>query len=392
MESRTNKTICLACFGELDSDRVCTSCKQKSDDTPAPPHHLPPRTVLKNRYLICKAIGEGGFGITYLAWKFLEGDTKGTKVAIKELFPNAYVYRMHRSNNLEIKDKANLVANSRSISRFMHEAKILASLKNTLGIVDVVDFFSANKTSYIVMEYLAGISLKNYHKQHGNISMDNLIDILLPIFDGLEFVHEKGLIHRDISPDNIIILDKNKFAKLVDFGASKSISITEQTSMSIVLKHGFAPEEQYRTNGEQGPWSDVYALACSMYYCMVGKLPPESIQRVSKDNIVPPSQMNAEISKSQEIVLMRALSVYSKNRYQSISEFKLALLAAKPIKLFPTKTIATSTSKDKNKDNNSESIKKSEPTKRNEQISNTSPITRTRHTSILSKMRSRNKK
>ena len=329
MEStRTNKTICLACFGELDSNRVCTTCKQKSDDSPAPPHHLPPRTLLHKKYLLCKAIGEGGFGITYLAWKV----TDGTKVAIKELFPNAYVYRMPRSNNLEVKDKSNLLANTKSISRFMHEAKILASLKNTLGIVDVVDFFSANKTSYIVMEFLDGISLKNYHKAHGNLSMDKLLDLLNPVFDGLQAVHLKGLIHRDISPDNIIIVDKLASAKLVDFGASKRINFNENTAMSIVLKHGFAPEEQYRKNGEQGAWSDVYALACTMYYCLVGKLPPESVQRVIKDNIVPPSHANANLAKFQEFAIMRALSVYSKNRYQSIAEFKQALQKSKPKK------------------------------------------------------------
>ncbi|MCL1953309.1 MAG: protein kinase, partial [Firmicutes bacterium] len=197
MESnRNNKTTCLSCFGELGGDRVCTTCKQKADDTPSPSHHIAARTVLHKKYLLCKAIGEGGFGITYLAWRM----TDGVKVAIKELFPNAYVYRTPRSNCLQLKDKANLIANTKCINRFMHEAKTLASLKNTAGIVDVLDFFNTNKTSYIVMEYLEGLQLKLVHKQKGNLKFDELYQMLLPIFDGLQSVHQKGLIHRDISP------------------------------------------------------------------------------------------------------------------------------------------------------------------------------------------------
>jgi serine/threonine protein kinase len=211
----------------------------------------------------------------------------------------------------------------------MNEAKILASLKNTVGIVDVIDFFNTNKTSYIVMEHLDGLSLKNYHKRQGNLTLEQLYTLLAPIFDGLQVVHSKGLIHRDISPDNIIIDSQNN-AKLIDFGASKRVNYTENSSMSIVLKHGFAPEEQYRKHGEQGPWSDVYALASTIYYCMVGKLPPESVQRLYKDNITNPSSMGISIDKAQELVLMRALSVYAKNRYQTVLEFKQALSKSMP--------------------------------------------------------------
>ncbi|MDR3022283.1 MAG: serine/threonine protein kinase [Clostridiales bacterium] len=317
--ARTHKTICLVCFGDLDKDRVCVQCKEKSDDTPSPAHHIPARSVLNKKYLLGKSIGEGGFGITYFAWNL----NTGNRVAIKEYYPSGNVNRMPRSNSIEVNDKANQVSTNRSLQRFKHEAKTLVSLKNTDGIVSVQDFFSANNTAYIVMEYLDGISLKTYHKTHGNIGMSKLCELILPVIDGLQHVHQQGIIHRDISPDNIIITKQNT-VKLIDFGAAKRIN-NEGEMLSVVLKHGFAPEEQYRSQGIQGPWSDIYALAASMYYCITGKLPPESVQRLHKDLIVKPSLQGCDINPLQEVALMRALSVFAKNRYQNMSQFKEAL-------------------------------------------------------------------
>lgn len=321
---RTSKNICLNCFGTLDSGRVCLSCKKKADDTPAPHHHLPVRTVLADKYLICRALGEGGFGITYLAW-----DTeRSIKVAIKEYFPSGYVNRMPRSNQVIINSKQNQAASNRGLKRFIDEAKTLAKIKNLPGIVSVRDFFSANGTAYIVMEYLDGISLKKYlQRKGGRIPCDEILTILRPIMDSLVSVHKLGMIHRDISPDNIIIT-KNNEVKLIDFGAAKQSNL-DGKSLSIVLKQGFAPEEQYRTHGEQGPWTDIYALGVTIYYAITGTLPPESIQRMYKDTIMRPSEKGAIISPTQESALMKSLAVFAQHRYQDVTHMITGLYGLK---------------------------------------------------------------
>ena len=317
----------MNCFGDLNLQRVCVNCTKKSDDTPSLPHHLPQRTVLNNRYLVSKALGEGGFGITYLAWDL----TQGTKCAIKEYYPSGYVNRVPKSNQVIINSKQNQAASNRGLKRFIDEAKILARIKNLPGIVSVKDFFSANGTAYIVMEFLDGISLKKYmQRKGGRITTDEVLTILRPVMESLIHVHDMNLIHRDISPDNILITKYNE-VKLIDFGAAKQSNL-DGKSLSIVLKQGFAPEEQYRTHGEQGPWTDIYALGVSIYYCITGKLPPESIQRMYKDAIVKPSEHKAVISHAQENALMKSLAVFSKNRYQDMDQMIKGLYGVRSIK------------------------------------------------------------
>lgn len=312
---RNNRNICLYCFGDLNSDRVCSACGKKADDTPNAPHQLPKRSLLKKRYLIDRAIGEGGFGITYSAWDV----TTGKHVAIKEYYPSGYVSRDPRSFQIIINSKQNHAATNRGLKRFIDEAQHLSSVNNLEGIVSVYDFFSANNTAYIVMEYLDGISLKRYVRRKGKLDATTALTILKPVILSLGAVHKTGLIHRDVSPDNILITKTNE-VKLIDFGASKEANPDGQ-SVSIVLKQGFAPEEQYRLHGEQGPWTDVYALGVTIYYCITGQLPPESIQRMYDDTIIPPSGLGAKITERQERALMKALAVFAKDRYRSMADF-----------------------------------------------------------------------
>ncbi len=313
---RTNKNICLYCFGDLDGNRVCMNCHRKADDSPSPPHHLPQRTVLgtQNRYLIGKALGEGGFGITYLAWDL----QNGIKVAVKEYFPSGYVTRVAASNQVIINSKQNQAASNRGLKRFVEEARALAKIKNLAGVVNVRDFFSANGTAYIVMEFLDGVSLKKYlQRKGGKISVDEVLTIMRPVMESLTQVHKIGLVHRDISPDNIIITKFNE-VKLIDFGAAK-YSNPDGRSLSIVLKQGFAPPEQYDTHGEQGPWTDVYALGVTLYYAITGMLPPESIRvMMGKEAIKRPSELGIAIEQGVENALMKCLAVDKKKRYQDV--------------------------------------------------------------------------
>lgn len=338
---RTNKNICLYCFGDLDSSRVCMNCHHKADDTPSPPHHLPQRTVLgtQNRYLVGKALGEGGFGITYLAWDLQQG----IKVAIKEYFPSGYVTRVAGNNQVIINSKQNQAASNRGLKRFVEEARALAKIKNLAGVVNVRDFFSANGTAYIVMEFLDGVSLKKYlQRRGGKLGIDEILTIIRPVMDSLTQVHKIGLIHRDISPDNILITKFNE-VKLIDFGAAK-YSNPDGRSLSIVLKQGFAPPEQYDTHGEQGPWTDVYALGITIYYAITGVLPPESIRiMMGKDTIKRPSELGIAIDAGVENALMKALAVDKKKRYQDVASMIAGLYNPRA----PRKTVATVTAAEK---------------------------------------------
>ncbi|MDE6618096.1 MAG: protein kinase [Clostridiales bacterium] len=334
---RTNKNICLFCFGDLDTDRVCMSCHHKADDVPSPPHHLPQRSVIgpQNRYLIGKALGEGGFGITYLGWDLQQG----IKVAVKEYFPSGYVTRVAGNNQVIINSKQNQAASNRGLKRFVEEARALAKIKNLNGVVNVRDFFSANGTAYIVMEFLDGVSLKKYlQRRGGKVGADEILTIMRPVMDSLTQVHKIGLIHRDISPDNILITKYNE-VKLIDFGASK-YSNPDGRSLSIVLKQGFAPPEQYDTHGEQGPWTDVYALGVTIYFAITGVLPPESIRiMMGKEAIKRPSEMGIAIDPGVENALMKALAVDKKKRYQDVQQMINGLYNPRA----PRKTVAAAT-------------------------------------------------
>ena len=310
---RSTKNICLECYGDLDAERECLTCGKRADDTPGLAHHLPKRAVLNGRYLIVRALGEGGFGITYLAWDLM----KHRKCAVKEYYPAGFVSRIPKSCGLIVGDKQNLEACNRGLDRFIDEAKALAQIKSLPGIVSVHDFFAANGTAYIVTEFLDGISLKRYvQKKGGRISADEALAILRPVMESLEKVHNLSILHRDISPDNILITKYNQ-VKLIDFGAAR-LTGTDGTLPSVVLKQGFAPEEQYRPGGEQGAWTDVYALGVTIYYCVTGKLPPESTKRLEHDDLVRPSSLDAQMKPAQEAALLKAVSVFAVHRYQDI--------------------------------------------------------------------------
>lgn len=337
---RTNKNICLYCFGDLDSNRVCMNCHHKADDVPSPPHHLPQRTVIgpQNRYLIGKALGEGGFGITYLGWDLQQG----IKVAVKEYFPSGYVTRIAGNNQVIINSKQNQAASNRGLKRFVEEARALAKIKNLSGVVNVRDFFSANGTAYIVMEFLDGVSLKKYlQRKGGKIGIDEVLTIMRPVMESLTQVHKTELIHRDISPDNILITKQNE-VKLIDFGAAK-YSNPDGRSLSIVLKQGFAPPEQYDTHGEQGPWTDVYALGVTVYFAITGVLPPESIRvMMGKDVIKRPSELGIAIDAGIENALMKSLAVDRKKRYQDVQQMINGLYNPRaPRKPIPSPTTTT---------------------------------------------------
>ena len=279
-------------------------------------HYLKKETKLNGRYILKSVLGEGGFGITYYG----EDDLFGNEVAIKEFFPQGIVTRNNEyTDNVTVtyakQDEAFLAGKK----RFIGEARVMAKFNGDQGIVNVTDFFEANNTAYIVMEYLDGITLKEYLKGNRQIPVDELMGLLAPLLESLDDVHQSGLIHRDISPDNIMVL-KDGSVKLMDFGAARDYTEFGEKSLSIVLKPGYAPAEQYQSRGVQGPWTDIYALCATIYKCITGKTPEDSIQRVMEDDLKKPSELGVDISPQIEKTLLKGMSIAPKDRYQNLKD------------------------------------------------------------------------
>ena len=315
------KRYCYSCMKPFDgAEERCPHCGAVRSYS-APIHQLRPGTVLDGRYLVGKAIGQGGFGITYIG----RDTVLDLRVAIKEYYPNGYSTRNHRVSDVVTitdDDRDGFFHNGKD--KFLREAKILAMFCDDPGIVGVRDYFEANATAYIVMEYLQGVTLKDYITERGPLPAAGVLELMHPIITVLGKVHEHGVIHRDISPDNILLLADGR-PKILDFGAAREVS--EGQSLSVMLKLGYAPEEQYRRKGRQGPWTDVYALCATMYFCLTGFAPEESIERVwnNDENMVKPSEAGSDIDPREEAVLLKGLAVKSADRYQSMRELEAAL-------------------------------------------------------------------
>ena len=196
----------------------------------------------------------------------------------------------------------------------------MAKFSKDEGIVKALDFFEINNTAYIVMEYLEGITLKQYIRENQRITLEELVRLLVPLIESLDEIHSQGMIHRDISPDNIMVLPDGRI-KLMDFGAARDYTKFGEKTLSIVLKPGYAPPEQYQTHGIQGPWTDIYALCATMYKCITGENPPDAIERVMDDSLKKISEFGIVIPPQEEAAIIKGMSVSAKDRYQDIKDF-----------------------------------------------------------------------
>ena len=280
-------------------------------------HCLRKGTRLIGHYTIEGVLGQGGFGITYLGIDELHEK----KVAIKEFFPQGIVTR-----NIEYQDTVTVTFvgekdnYEKGKERFLKEARTMAKFSKDEGIVKALDFFEINNTAYIVMEYLEGITLKQYIRENQRITLEELVRLLVPLIESLDEIHSQGMIHRDISPDNIMVLPDGRI-KLMDFGAARDYTKFGEKTLSIVLKPGYAPPEQYQTHGIQGPWTDIYALCATMYKCITGETPPDAIDRVIDDHLKKISEFGITIPPQVESVIIKGMSVSAKDRYQDIKDF-----------------------------------------------------------------------
>lgn len=321
--------ICYSCFKEIPEDSGC--CPYCGFDERANrenyPQALPAGTVLNAQYVIGRVLGQGGFGITYIAQDY---DSKEI-LAVKEYFPSA---NATRTTNLEVIPFSGEKGESYAYGMecFVNEAFILAKFTGNINIANVSCCFKENGTAYYVMEYVDGQSfedlIRERFEKNGGMSWEEAAEIIDAVLNALAAVHSEGIIHRDIAPDNISIM-RDGTVKLLDFGAAR-YSLGDAThSLDVVLKHGFAPKEQYSRRGKQGPSTDLYAAAATMYYALTGHKPPDAIERVDRDELALPSAMRLAypVSRDQEEVLLKALAVDSCDRYQSAEEFQSDLRA-----------------------------------------------------------------
>ena len=338
MASINLNSLCLGCMSTLPHPKaVCPNCgwSRKTDQNSV--SQLKQGIILRNptngnQYLIGKAAGQGGFGIVYVAFDV----TNNRKVAIKEYFPNQFVNRDHSSTVIPINDtqeNRNFLAKQKR--RFYQEAEKMQLFHDSPNVVNVLDYFEANDTAYIVMEFIEGQTFAKVLDRMPNkrLSLKDVLANLKPIVDVLERIHHTpytddkgvqqfGITHRDISPENIMYAADGS-VKLLDFGAAR-VSAPGKPPTGII-KPGYAPLEQYLSvsgpDSAQGSWTDVYALAATIYRAITGEIPPNAVDRLGVDKLIPPSAMGIQITPEEEKVLLKGLAVKYPNRYQSVSQF-----------------------------------------------------------------------
>ncbi|MCE5236584.1 MAG: DUF5050 domain-containing protein [Clostridiaceae bacterium] len=322
MDFKAIERLCMGCLGEMqDGDRFCAQCGFDNEQ-PKEPHYLPPRSILAGKYLVGRVLGEGGFGITYLGFDL----NLNIKVAIKEYFPAGYVARAGSGATVTPFTGSSAEYYNNGIEKFLTEARSLARFHNLDGIVEVRDFFRENGTAYIVMEFVDGVNLREaLERRGGRMPAAEVMALMQPLVASLVKVHQTGLVHRDISPDNIMLTPEGRL-KLLDFGAARDVAGNK--SVSVVLKPGYAPEEQYRTHGELGAWTDIYALCGTIYKLITGVTPPESVERLSNDTLRAPAQLGVSVAPAQEAALLRGLSVRKEGRFSYTNELYDALYGA----------------------------------------------------------------
>lgn len=319
--------LCGNCFQQRAVQQgPCSECGyDPAPDTAAYPMALPIGSILNGSYIVGRVLGQGGFGITYLAWNH----NQKARIAIKEYFPDGVVARLRGTPLASPVSQDAREMFSYGAQRFLDEARVLGKFRGSVGVVGASSFFEENGTAYFTMEYVEGPSFKRYIKEHGGqISWQEALGVLFPVIDALSAVHQEGIYHRDVTPDNILLSRGGK-VKLIDFGSAR-YGARGGRELDVLLKAGYAPMEQYSGDKEQGPYTDVYSLAACFYAAITGYLPPDSLERAREDRLIPPSQRGVPIPRELEGAILRGLSVRRQDRFQTMREFREALAPLRP--------------------------------------------------------------
>jgi serine/threonine protein kinase len=281
------------------------------------PGALPLFTHLNNRYLIGRVLGKGGFGITYIAKDIVTDRV----CAVKEYMPTEYAARDGETQNVyPFPDQKAQYVFAHGKEKYIEEAKTLLRLLNDPIVVDIWDYFTQNNTAYFVMEFLDGNDLrKRARLAGGTVDPDFAKLVFVTVASSLMEIHRMNILHRDLSPENIIITVNGQI-KLIDFGAARNFVSTQNKGMSILLKPGFAPPEQYSTKGSQGPWTDVYALCATFYNVVSGKPLVDALFRYRGERQPSLSELGCAVSKKTSDVIEKGMELDHNKRYQDFRQ------------------------------------------------------------------------
>ena len=313
---------CPGCM-EPSQENPCSRCGFDSRSPSGMEYALPLNTILAGKYVVGRVLGQGGFGITYIGWDLaLE-----RKVAIKEYYPSGQVSRTQGTQSLTwyTTEQAS-VARKSGMEMFLKEARKMVKVDNIPGVVRVLELFQENGTAYIVMEFVEGETLKTRLQKTGPLSWSQATAIFEPVVHAMSKVHRAGLVHRDLSPDNLM-LTADGSVKILDLGAAKDLNVNSGASSMQVAKSGFSPLEQYTQRGNSGPWTDVYAMAATIYYTLTGKLPPNAVDRLDHDTLSWSEPGLTALSPAALAALEHAMEVQISDRIQTMDELEQRLFS-----------------------------------------------------------------
>ncbi len=309
--------LCMGCMNQMDEKlTVCPHCGFNEAALRQESYYLKPGTIIGGKYIVGKALSYGGYTVTYIG---MDAE-KTRKVMIKEYLPSDFSTRSEGDTEVTIYSGDACEQFEQGLTTFLNEANRIGQLQNPQGIMRVYDCVAENDTGYVISEYLEGRTLKQIMEKGKRFPVQEAKEFVCRILEGLRQVHPLNIIHCDISPETILVTNTGEI-KLLDFGATRYVTTANSKSLAIILKQGFAPEEQYRSRGERGPWTDVYALGAVMYYMITGVVPVESVDRALMDELKEPSKLGVQIPSNTENALMNALNVYQKDRTPSAEIF-----------------------------------------------------------------------
>lgn len=313
-----NKKLCDSCFAEVNGEGACEKCGFDKNTYSPDAMVLPIGTRLENKIIIGRVMGKGGFGVTYLGY-----DIRMEKViAVKEYYPNGIAYRAPGGTEISVNDGKSAETFNDGAEKFYTEAEMVAQFNGNPNIVSVYDYFRANNTVYLIMEFISGMTLKNYVKRHGRLTDGQALFVMDKIAAALSITHSAGVLHRDISPDNIMICRDGK-VKLIDFGAARQIMAESSSNLTVVMKPGYTPIEQYTKKGKQGAWTDIYSLGVSVYYALTEVILDDPYARMDSDDELAENSHN--VNGDLWNILKKCTMINASDRYGSAIDLRKAL-------------------------------------------------------------------
>lgn len=309
--------LCMGCMNQVaDHEIVCPHCGFNETTLRQESYYLDPGTIVGGKYIVGRVMSYGGHTVSYLGYDA----EKNQKVIIKEYLPSDFSTRSDGEKEVTIYSGDAETQFMQGLTNYLNESSRIQQLGHVDGIADIYDCLAENETGYVISEYVEGQSLKAIMDSGKKYSVSATVSVIKKILNGLRQVHPLDVIHCDIAPETVMITDNGEI-KLTDFGATRYVTTANSKSLAIILKQGYAPEEQYRSKGVRGPWTDVYAVAAVMYRMITGIVPQESVERALMDELKEPSKMGVQIPTHIENALMNALNVYQEERTPSAEVF-----------------------------------------------------------------------